>query len=84
MNILANSRLVRRFVRPIDDPLVKPRLPYPDGWFALGFSYELPRAGILRRRLMGEDVVVYRTNSGLLSLNPPIDFVLVARLYEEF
>ena len=39
-------------------------LPYPTGWFAVGFSDELPPGGILTRPFMGGDVVVYRTQSG--------------------
>ena len=38
--------------------------PYPNGWFAVGFSDELPRGGLLARPFMGQDVVVYRTQSG--------------------
>ncbi|WFB05990.1 Rieske (2Fe-2S) protein [Streptomyces sp. LX-29] len=41
-----------------------PRLPYPDGWFALAATAELDRGVVLTRRLMGEDVVLYRTASG--------------------
>ncbi|MFJ8477010.1 Rieske 2Fe-2S domain-containing protein [Kitasatospora sp. NPDC094011] len=44
----------------------EPALPYPSGWFALGFSRELPPATVLTRRFMGEDVVLYRTRAGLL------------------
>ncbi|WP_078630554.1 Rieske 2Fe-2S domain-containing protein [Streptomyces roseochromogenus] len=44
--------------------LQAPELPYPNGWFALAYSSELPRRKVLRRRLMGEDVVLYRTTRG--------------------
>ncbi|MBC3988432.1 Rieske (2Fe-2S) protein [Streptomyces sp. AC563] len=40
--------------------------PYPDGWFAVASSAELRPGRVLTRRLMGEDVVVYRTRSGRL------------------
>ncbi|MFJ3216482.1 Rieske 2Fe-2S domain-containing protein [Kitasatospora sp. NPDC086801] len=43
-----------------------PRLPYPDGWFALAASHELKAGKVLTRRLMGEDVVLYRTASGAM------------------
>ncbi|MFT2016468.1 Rieske 2Fe-2S domain-containing protein [Streptomyces sp. 796.1] len=43
-----------------------PRLPYPDGWFALGTSAEVGRGAVVTRRLMGDDVVLYRTRSGRL------------------
>ncbi|MFE7115380.1 Rieske 2Fe-2S domain-containing protein [Streptomyces sp. NPDC057654] len=42
-----------------------PGLPYPNGWYCLGFSVELPRGRVITRRLAGEDVVLYRTQSGL-------------------
>ncbi|MGW6796321.1 Rieske 2Fe-2S domain-containing protein [Streptomyces chartreusis] len=40
--------------------------PYPNGWFAVCLSEELRVGGVLRRRLMGEEVVVYRTASGVV------------------
>ena len=41
-------------------------LPYPDGWFCLGFGHEVGRGRVLTRRLMGEDVVLARGASGVL------------------
>ena len=35
-------------------------LAIPWGWFAVGFSHELPRRGVLTRRLAGEELVVWR------------------------
>lgn len=40
------------------------RLPYPNGWFALAFGRGLPSGAVLRRRLRGEEIVLYRTKSG--------------------
>jgi phenylpropionate dioxygenase-like ring-hydroxylating dioxygenase large terminal subunit len=45
---------------------LRPRRPYPNGWFAVAFAEELSPGRVLRRRLMGEDVVVYRTRSGVV------------------
>ncbi|WKU48272.1 Rieske 2Fe-2S domain-containing protein [Streptomyces sp. VNUA116] len=42
------------------------RLPYPDGWFVVAFHDELPAGRVLTRRLAGEDVVLYRTRSGVV------------------
>ncbi|MFE6775249.1 Rieske 2Fe-2S domain-containing protein [Streptomyces sp. NPDC057702] len=42
------------------------RLPYPDGWFGLGTSAEVRRGAVVTRRLMDDDVVLYRTRSGRL------------------
>ncbi|MYW06298.1 Rieske 2Fe-2S domain-containing protein [Streptomyces sp. SID3343] len=41
-------------------------LPYPDGWFCVGFGHEIDAGGILTRRLTGEDVVLARGASGVL------------------
>jgi phenylpropionate dioxygenase-like ring-hydroxylating dioxygenase large terminal subunit len=49
----------------------RPRLPYPNGWFAVAFSEEVPPGRVLRRRLMGEDVVIYRTRSGVVRVIEP-------------
>lgn len=43
-----------------------PRLPYPNGWFAVAFCDELPVGRVLTRPFMGESIVLYRTSSGLL------------------
>lgn len=39
--------------------------PYPTGWYALGFSDELKPGQLLSRAFMGQDVIVYRTSSGI-------------------
>jgi nitrite reductase/ring-hydroxylating ferredoxin subunit len=49
----------------------RPRLPYPDGWFAVAFSDELPAGAVMRRRFMGEDVVIYRTRAGVTRVVEP-------------
>ncbi|MFD0683345.1 Rieske 2Fe-2S domain-containing protein [Actinomadura fibrosa] len=36
----------------------------PDGWYGVAFGAELRPGQVLRRRLMGEDVVLYRTRGG--------------------
>jgi cholesterol 7-desaturase len=40
------------------------RLPVPNSWYALAFSDELKAGTVLRRRLAGRDLVLYRTRSG--------------------
>lgn len=37
---------------------------YPSGWFALAMSDELKPGQLMARRFVGEDLVVYRTESG--------------------
>jgi nitrite reductase/ring-hydroxylating ferredoxin subunit len=39
-------------------------LPVPTGWFCLGWSDELPRGGVLARRVAGHELVVFRTHAG--------------------
>ena len=39
--------------------------PFPFGWFAVAFSHELRGGGILTRRFMDREIVIYRTTSGL-------------------
>jgi nitrite reductase/ring-hydroxylating ferredoxin subunit len=52
---------------PVDRIAVScPALPYPDGWFCLGFSAELQPGKVLTRPFMEEEVVLYRTRSGLV------------------
>jgi len=39
--------------------------PFPSGWYCLGLSRELGPGQIANRRFMGEDIVVFRTKSGV-------------------
>jgi nitrite reductase/ring-hydroxylating ferredoxin subunit len=50
---------------------LQPRRPYPDGWFAVAFADEVRPGSVLRRRLMGEDLVVYRTRGGVVRVVEP-------------
>jgi phenylpropionate dioxygenase-like ring-hydroxylating dioxygenase large terminal subunit len=50
---------------------LQPRRPYPNGWFAVAFADELRPGRVLRRRFMGEDLVVYRTRGGVLRAVDP-------------
>lgn len=49
----------------------RPRRPYPNGWFAVAFSADVPPGRVLRTRLMGEDLVVYRTRAGRVRVVDP-------------
>ncbi|SMG00796.1 Phenylpropionate dioxygenase and related ring-hydroxylating dioxygenases, large terminal subunit [Burkholderia singularis] len=44
---------------------------YPDGWFALGYSRDVKRGAVVVKRFAGDDVVMYRTRSGLLRVIEP-------------
>ena len=70
---LARLHPKRRWRQPEPPPLAElhPRLPYPDGWFCVAFADELPPGRVLRRRFMGEDLVVYRTRRGVLRVVEP-------------
>lgn len=41
--------------------------PYPDGWYAVALSAELPRNAMISRTFCGEEVVVFRKSSGELA-----------------
>ena len=45
-----------------------PLPPFPDGWFAIAFSSELPARGVLSRRCFGEEVVVFRDEQGAVAV----------------
>ncbi|HEX2070497.1 MAG TPA: Rieske 2Fe-2S domain-containing protein [Thermoleophilaceae bacterium] len=49
----------------------RPRRPYPNGWFAVGFSADVPPGSLRRSRFMDEDIVVYRTRAGALRVVRP-------------
>ncbi len=38
--------------------------PYPTGWYAIGFTDELPAGTVLTRQIAGREVVLFRTQSG--------------------
>ncbi|MGY2221390.1 Rieske 2Fe-2S domain-containing protein [Pseudomonas gingeri] len=40
--------------------------PYPDGWFVIATTDELKPGAVITKPFMGRDVVLYRTNSGVL------------------
>jgi len=74
MTRVKHPRLSSRHRDPqLPPPLAeqRPRRPYPDGWFAVAFAEELKPGTLLRRRLMGEDLVVYRTRRGLVRVVEP-------------
>lgn len=43
----------------------------PSGWFVLARSKEVPPSGVLTRRLAGKDVVLFRTERGVLAALEP-------------
>lgn len=49
----------------------RPRRPYPNGWFAIAFSADVPPGRVVRTRLAGEDLVVYRTRAGCIRVVDP-------------
>ncbi|GAB3692020.1 Rieske 2Fe-2S domain-containing protein [Actinocorallia lasiicapitis] len=66
----------RNYSVPIEDritpysPAESP-LPNPDGWFCLGASRDVPPGSVATRRLLEQDVVLWRTRSGKLVANRP-------------
>ncbi|WP_447747604.1 Rieske 2Fe-2S domain-containing protein [Variovorax boronicumulans] len=49
----------------------RPVLPYSNGWFAVCFSHEVKPGGVHVVPFMGQDLVVYRTQSGLARVVDP-------------
>ena len=45
--------------------------PYPTGWYAFGLSSEVAPEAMVSRPFMGEDLVVYRTRSGVVRAVAP-------------
>jgi nitrite reductase/ring-hydroxylating ferredoxin subunit len=45
--------------------------PYPTGWYAFGLASELAPGAVLSRPFMGDDLVVYRTRSGIVRAVEP-------------
>ena len=41
-----------------------PLQPFPRGWFCVAYAHEVQRGQVVSRRLAGNDLVVYRTESG--------------------
>jgi len=55
--------------RPELHPISRKGLPaYPNGWYAIALASELPRGGVMRRHFMGQEIVAFRTQSGVVSV----------------
>lgn len=63
---MMDNRTISRRTRYIAHVPMKPRAlyPYPNGWFTVALSSELPRGKVLTRQFMGGEVVLYRTQDG--------------------
>ncbi|MET8508909.1 Rieske 2Fe-2S domain-containing protein [Streptomyces sp. NPDC004787] len=53
------------------DKILSPALPYPSGWFCAGFSDEVKSREVVTRAFMGDDIVIYRTGSGIINAIRP-------------
>jgi phenylpropionate dioxygenase-like ring-hydroxylating dioxygenase large terminal subunit len=49
----------------------EPRRPYPNGWFAVAFSDDVPAGAVRTVRFMGGELVVYRTRGGAIRAVEP-------------
>src|SRR5438045_4165101 len=54
--VVGPSAMTRRFPFP----------PYPNGWFAIGFSADFKPGQVVTRHYFGQDIVIYRTLGGEL------------------
>jgi nitrite reductase/ring-hydroxylating ferredoxin subunit len=41
--------------------------PYPDGWYAVSLASELPRNAMVTRTFCGEELVIFRASTGVIS-----------------
>jgi len=41
--------------------------PFPSGWFVIAFSHELPKGVILSKTFMNQELVIFRTNDGIVA-----------------
>ena len=57
----------------ISDSLTGRSLPpdNPSGWYSVGFSHEIARGQVITRKFFDGEVVIYRTESGLLRVSDP-------------
>ncbi len=46
--------------------------PYPRGWYCVGFSDDFPRGSVTTKRLIGKELVLFRTEGGSLSAVDPV------------
>ncbi|MEU9057039.1 Rieske 2Fe-2S domain-containing protein [Streptomyces sp. NPDC048384] len=53
------------------DKALEPGLPYPSGWFCAGFSDEIKPGAIAMQKFMGDEIIIYRTRSGVLNATRP-------------
>src|SRR5687768_17607116 len=60
----ADARLVRIGERPRSRGYGAELLPYPTGWYCVGWSDQLPPGGLRTQRLAGHEIVVFRTRAG--------------------
>ncbi|MFN7953643.1 MAG: Rieske 2Fe-2S domain-containing protein [bacterium] len=47
------------------------RSPFPDGWFRIAASRDVPRGAVIVRKLAGRELVVFRSESGRLAVVGP-------------
>lgn len=60
---LQAARALRESVLPQNE---SPLPPFPNGWFVVGFADDLAAGGAIPVRLAGRDLVVYRTEGGVV------------------
>lgn len=53
------------------ESIVSPTLPIPNGWFAVATSEEVAKGEVVIRHYFGQDLVVFRTESGAVSVFDP-------------
>lgn len=57
---ISQQRIQTNYIAPTEERLQG----FPEGWYAVAFSKELAQAAVLRRKVAGRELVVFRTESG--------------------
>ena len=53
------------------EPITADLYPYPEGWYAIGFTDEFRTGSVVTRKFVGQEVVVWRTQSGTIAVSDP-------------
>src|SRR4051794_17857328 len=48
-----------------------PLKPFPNGWYVIAFSDEVKNQQIITRRFAGKDVLLFRSETGVLAISEP-------------
>lgn len=53
------------------NPVTATLYPYPEGWYALGFTEDFPAGEVHTRKFVGKEIIVWRTETGKIAVADP-------------